>query len=95
MRVEDLLPNQLSLLREAKADVIRQGLLHATCSDQRFLDAITAMRRNPMIFDTLRSSLRDSGGRLSRGLEILSRISDRLTEDEGFWDNDGWRSTKP
>jgi len=57
MRVEDLLPNQLSLLREAKADVIRQGLLHATCSDQRFLDAITAMRRNPMITSRNRWSL--------------------------------------
>jgi hypothetical protein len=91
MRVEDLSPGQLSKLQEAKAEVIRQGLLQRGCTDQRFLDAVVVHRRNPAVFHMLGGVLQDGGGKLSKAFEVLTQLADNLTHEEGIWDENGWR----
>ena len=91
MRVEDLSPGQLSKLKEAKAEVIRHGLLHRGCTDQRFLDAVVVHRRNPAVFNILSGALKDAGGKLSKAFDVLTQLADHLVHEEGVWDADGWR----
>ena len=91
MRIEDLTFSHLTRLQEAKAEVIRHGLLHPGCTDQRFLDAVAVHRRNPVVFEMLEGALQDSDGRLSRAFEVLSQLAEDLAYEDGMWDADGWR----
>ena len=94
MRIEDLNPKQLAVLREAKADVLAEGFLRPDCTDQQFLNAVSVHRRTRGLVEMLGSAMHSPKFEaMNRAFDAFVKATANLWDHDGVWDADGWSSS--